>query len=168
MIIQQKNGNLQNINLLNRKPEWLELEWFEANKRILRKKTIAGTEIVFRSLDKDPEFADGDILYADDETVVAVKIQACEAVVLKPATMFEMAAACYEIGNKHAPLFYEEDELLMPFEFPLFRSLQTLGFDVKQEQRKLLKRLKTTVDTEILFNSNTIVTKISKQPASEQ
>lgn len=155
------------MDLAGRTTDWLELEWFETNKRILRKKTKWGIEIVFRSLDKDPEFTDGDILFADDKTIVAVTILSCEAIILKPSTMFEMAAACYEIGNKHAPLFYEAHELLMPFEFPLFRSLQAFGFEVKQGQRKLLKRLKTTVDTEALFDSNTIVTKINKQSACE-
>jgi urease accessory protein len=167
MIIQQKNGNVNNVDLLNRKVDWLELEWFEANKRILRKSTNAGMEIVFRSLDKDPEFTDGDILCADDKTIVAVNVLPCEAIVIKPASMFEMAAACYEIGNKHAPLFYEDDELLVPFEFPLFRSLQLLDFDVKQEQRKLLKRLKTTVAAHTLLNSDTIITKLTKQTADE-
>jgi urease accessory protein len=167
MIIQQKIGNLNNADQLNRKVDWLELEWFEANKRILRKTTNAGTEIVFRSLDKDPEFTDGDILFADDKTIVAVKILPCEVIVIKPASMFEMASACYEIGNKHAPLFYEEDELLVPFEFPLLRSLQAFGFDVKQEQRKLLQRLKTTVAAHALINSNTIITKLTKQTTDE-
>lgn len=168
MIIQEKKGNINEIDPAGRIIDWLELDWFDANKRIFRKKTKSGMEIVFRSLDKDPEFTDGDILYADEVAIVAVTILSCEAIILKPATMFDMAAACYEIGNKHAPLFYQEHELLMPFEFPLFRSLQRFGFEVKQEQRKLLKRLKTTVDTEVLFDSSTIVTKITKQIASEQ
>jgi urease accessory protein len=56
-----------------------------------------------------------------------------------------MASVCYEIGNKHLPLFYESDELLVPFELPLFRLLSAQGYDVKQEERKLLQPLKTTV-----------------------
>ena len=56
-----------------------------------------------------------------------------------------MASVCYEIGNKHLPLFYENDELLVPFELPLFRLLEAQGYDVRQEERKLLQPLKTTV-----------------------
>jgi urease accessory protein len=59
--------------------------------------------------------------------------------------MFEMASVCYEIGNKHLPLFYANDELLVPFEFPLFRLLSVQHYDVKQEERKLLQPLNTTV-----------------------
>jgi urease accessory protein len=56
-----------------------------------------------------------------------------------------MASVCYEIGNKHLPLFYEKDELLVPFEMPLFRLLSAQGYIIKQDKRKLLQPLKTTV-----------------------
>ena len=56
-----------------------------------------------------------------------------------------MATMCYEIGNKHLPLFYEADQLLVPFEMPLFRLLSVQGFEVQQVTRKLLQPLKTTV-----------------------
>ena len=162
MQIQQKIGNINAFNLANRDIDWLQLEWFESNKRILRKKTNAGTEIIFRSLDKDPEFTDGDILYADAEKLVVIKIKPCEAIVIIPASAFEMAAVCYEIGNKHLPLFYGNNELLVPFELPLFRLLSSLGYDVKQEQRKLLQGLKTTVAPHSLINKETVFSTIQK------
>ncbi len=56
-----------------------------------------------------------------------------------------MASVCYEIGNKHLPLFYESDELLVPYEDPLFRLLAAGGFNPVREKRKLLQPLKTTV-----------------------
>ena len=56
-----------------------------------------------------------------------------------------MASVCYEIGNKHLPLFYEDDELLLPYEAPLFQLLLAAGYDVKQGKRKLLDPLRTSV-----------------------
>jgi urease accessory protein len=56
-----------------------------------------------------------------------------------------MASVCYEIGNKHLPLFYEKDELLVPFEMPLFRLLSTQGYAIKQDYKRLLHPLKTTI-----------------------
>ena len=158
MIIEQKAGHINNIEAAGRQVDWLELEWFELHKRILRKHTRSGTEIVFRSLDKDPEFTDGDILFADGDKMIVVRVLPCDAIVLKPAGMLEMASACYEIGNKHAALFYQEEELLVPFDIPLYRSLQSFGFNVKQEQRQLIQRLRTTVTPHNLINSNTIIT----------
>ena len=65
--------------------------------------------------------------------------------VIKPKSMYDMAYACYEIGNKHLPLFYENDELLVPYEAPLYKMLQASGFDLIKDERKLLKQLKTSV-----------------------
>jgi urease accessory protein len=56
-----------------------------------------------------------------------------------------MASVCYEIGNKHLPLFFDKDELLVPFETPLLRLLSAQGYAIKQDNRKLLYPLKTTV-----------------------
>lgn len=162
MIIEQKAGHINNTDAAGRQTDWLELEWFELHKRILRKHTKAGTEIVFRSLDKDPGFTDGDILFADADTIIAVRVLSCDALVLKPAGMFEMASACYEIGNKHAPLFYQDEELLVPFDQPLYRSLQSFGFNVKQEPRQLIQRLQTTVSPHTLLNSSTVISTITK------
>jgi urease accessory protein len=167
MIIQQKNGNLNNVDLLNRKIDWLELEWFQSNKRILRKRTKLGTEIIFKSLNADPELTQGDVLYEDEHRIVAVEIRSCDVIVIKPVSMFEMASVCYEIGNKHLPLFYDNNELLVPFESPLFRLLSSSGYDVKQEQRKLLQRLKTTVAMHAHTKNETLFSKIMKMTTNE-
>ncbi len=145
MLIQNKIGNLATIEINQRKVDYIFLEWHESRKRILRKITEAGVEIAIQFLTKNPELTEGDILFADDETIIAVCIQPCDCIVLQPKNAFEMATMCYEIGNKHLPLFYEADQLLVPFEMPLFRLLAAQGFDVLQANRKLLQPLKTTV-----------------------
>jgi len=145
MLIQQKKGNLSAVNINNRCIDWLQLEWYESSKRILRRQTQAGNELALKFLDKDPGLTQGDILYEDDTTIIAVDILPCEVLVIQPVNLFEMASVCYEIGNKHLPLFIEKEELLVPFEMPLFRLLSTQGYAIKQDRRKLLYPLKTTV-----------------------
>ena len=145
MLIQQKKGKLDAIHINNRCIDWLQLEWYESSKRILRKQTQAGNELALKFLDKDPMLTQGDILYEDDTIIIAVDILPCEVLVIQPANLFEMASVCYEIGNKHLPLFFEKEEVLVPFEMPLFRLLSTQGYAIKQDKRKLLHPLKTTV-----------------------
>ncbi len=145
MIIQQKSGNLNTININKRSIDWLQLEWFEASKRILRKQTRSGNDIALKFPDRNPVLTQGDVLYEDDTFIIAVDILPCDVLAIQPASLFEMASVCYEIGNKHLPLFYEKDELLVPFEMPLFRLLAAQGYVVKQDKRKLLQPLKTTV-----------------------
>lgn len=145
MLIQQKTGNINAIDINNRNIDWLPLEWYEAGKRILRRQTRAGQDIALKFLNKNPALTQGDVLYESDRLIIAVEILPCEVLVIQPANLFEMASVCYEIGNKHLPLFFDKDELLVPFEMPLFRLLSAQGYVIKQDKRKLLYPLKTTV-----------------------
>lgn len=145
MIIQQKKGKLDSVIINNHSIDYIELEWHETGKRILHKRTQSGIAVSLKFLQENPALTEGDILYEDDNRIIAVTILSCEVIAIKPASLFEMASVCYEIGNKHLPLFYENDELLVPFEKPLFRLLTAQGYVVRQDKLKLLHPLKTTV-----------------------
>ncbi len=160
MLIQQKQGNISNGSV-NKNIDWLQLEWHETRKRILRKQTQRGNDISIKFLNENPGLTEGDILFEDDKTIIAVSVLPCECIVIKPTNMFEMASVCYEIGNKHLPLFYEEESLLVPFDAPLMRLLSAQGYDVKKEERKLLQPLKTTVAPHG-DNNNSLFSKIMK------
>lgn len=144
MIIKEKSGNL-NSYTTSKTIDWVELQWYETNKRILHKKSKSGKDIVMKFLNEAPLLTDGDILWQDEENIIVVEIQPCEAIIIKPSTMQQMAAVCYEIGNKHLPLFQDKEELLVPFEAPLFRLLSTAGYNPERQNRKLVNALKTTV-----------------------
>ncbi|MBS1567150.1 MAG: urease accessory protein UreE [Bacteroidetes bacterium] len=155
MLIQQIIGTLQSIPHNGRTIDWLHLEWYEANKRIQRKRTASGQDIALRLTGLDKQAAtdsnrtalltQDDVLYEDAHTLIAVSILPCDTLVVTPGNMYEMASVCYEIGNKHLPLFYEADSLLAPYEAPLHNMLSAAGFNVTRESRKLLQPLRTTV-----------------------
>jgi len=145
---------MNGVTINNRCIDWLQLEWYETSKRILRKLTQAGNDISLKFLDKNPALTQGDILYEDDTIIVAVDILPCEVLVIQPTNLFEMASVCYEIGNKHLPLFFENEEVLVPFDMPLFRLLSTQGYMIKQDKRKLLHPLKTSVSPHAHSNSS--------------
>lgn len=145
MLVKEKIGTIGFFAINNRKLDYLLIEWYETNKRILHKKTIGGQDISLKFLNENPQLAEGDVIYEDDFNIVVVDIIPCNTIVIRPRTMFEMASVCYEIGNKHVPLFFENEELLVPFESPLFRTLKASGFDAVEEKRKLLHPLKTSV-----------------------
>ncbi len=161
MLVQKKIGNI-NYNTIDSKAiDWLQLEWHETRKRILRKQTVSGKEVAIKFLNENPDLMEGDILFEDDTTIIAVSVLPCDCIVIKPLNMFEMASICYEIGNKHLPLFYEEESLLVPFDAPLMRLLVAQGYEVKEEKRKLLQPLKTTVSPHS-DGSNSLFSKIMK------
>ncbi|MEJ7587987.1 MAG: urease accessory protein UreE [Ferruginibacter sp.] len=145
MLIKEKIGNINFFAINNRKIDSVLLEWYEANKRILHKKTISGIPVVMKFLNESHQLTEGDIIYEDDFNIITIEINACDALVIRPRTMFEMASVCYEIGNKHIPVFYDSEEILVSFEAPLFRLLVSAGYDVSQGKRKLVSPLKTSV-----------------------
>ena len=165
MLIQNKIGQIDTYELGDRPVDWLQLEWFEAGKRILRRKTQSGREMAFKFLSEHTGLTQGDIIYADEQSVIAIEILPCECVVVKPASMFEMASACYEIGNKHLPLYFEANCLLVPVELPLYRLLTAQGYTVTIEIRKLLQPLKTTVAP---HGNETLFTRIMKLTHSNE
>jgi urease accessory protein len=89
-------------------------------------------------------------------------IKECDAIIIRPKTMFEMAAVCYEIGNKHLPVFYQQDEILVAYEDPLFRQLSLTGYDVTRGIRKLLNPLKTSVSSHSHSSGDSLFSKIMK------
>ena len=145
MLIKEKKGNIKSAAASDKSIDVVTFEWYETNKRIQRKVTKSGTDISLKFLKDNPLITEGDIFFEDDYSIIIAEVLPCECLVIAPKNMFEMASVCYEIGNKHLPLFFENDEVLVPFEKPLFKLLITLGYSIKQEQRKLLQSLKTTV-----------------------
>jgi len=137
------------------------LDWYETNKRILHKKTVLGRDISMKFLNENPQLGVGDIVYEDDFSLIAIDIKECDAIVIRPASMYEMAAVCYEIGNKHLPLFYQDEEIVVAYEVPLFALLTAGGYNIEQAKRKLIQPLKTTV-TPHGSSSNSLFNRIMK------
>ena len=52
----------------------VELDWFEAEKKRIRKTTAGGRDI---GIAIDENLKDGDIIYLDDKLCVAVKLTSC-------------------------------------------------------------------------------------------
>ncbi|MGZ5135850.1 MAG: urease accessory protein UreE [Flavitalea sp.] len=168
MVIKEKIGNIKDVDLNGRFIDYLELEWYETAKRILHKRTNAGKEIILKFLNQNQSLTEGDVIYRDEQILIVIDIRPCESIVIKPATMYEMAYISYEIGNKHMPLFFENDELLVPYEAPLLRLLENSGLKPRIEKRKLVHPLKTTVSSHAHTDSKSLFSKILQLTSSNE
>ena len=139
-------GNLAELRAQGKigaqKIDYVPLQWFESERNILRKTSQAGREIAFRLLKEGQRLQHDDVVFISDELVIAIEIVPSEVIVLSPQTLPEMARACYEIGNKHSPLFLDGDEVLLPYDKPMFEWLQAAGFAPQQQTRRLSKALR--------------------------
>ncbi|MDQ0782552.1 urease accessory protein UreE [Chryseobacterium sp. W4I1] len=165
MIINETIGNLSQ-NPTAKPVDFIDLEWFETTKRIQRKKTRMGTDIAIKFLREGQRLREGDILFEDDQKIIAVNVLETEAIVMSPASLLEMGTVCYEIGNKHIPLFIQDNQVLLPFEMPMFRWLEASGFKPEKKTVKLLNLLKSNVEPHGHGNlGSSIFTKILKMAA---
>lgn len=169
MLIKEKLGTLASFGVAHRAVDRLPLEWWECSKRILHKRTESGRETTLKFLKEAQNLQQDDVLYADETSLIVVDVLPCEAIILTPSSMYEMAFVCYEIGNKHLPLFYEDNTLLLPYDAPAYRMLKASGFDAVVESRKLLNQLRTTVSPHAHSGGESLFSKILKltTPANE-
>jgi len=146
MIIHEAIGNCRTLALKGLMIDLLELEWFETTKRIQRKRTAGGMEIGIRFLKEGQRLLQDDVLFMDEQKAIVVHVKPCEAIVLRPRSFLQMGSICYEIGNKHLPMFIQNDNVLIPYEEPLFRWLLAAGFEPIREARQLLNMLKSNCE----------------------
>ncbi len=145
MLIKEIIGREAEMDLGGVTLDELRLEWYELNKRVQRKVTEGGRDVALKFISEGVALSDGDLLYRSDEEAFAivVRVLPTEAIVLSPVDMLEMATICYEIGNKHMPLFIDGEQLLLPFEAPMFKWLQAAGYSPRVEARTLVGRLRS-------------------------
>lgn len=127
-----------------KKIDYFELEWYETTKRILRKKTSSGTDVALKRGDTEALNQD-DVLFIDSHTAILVSILPCECIALTPKNWIEMGSICYDIGNKHIPVFFEESKVLIPYDKPTFEQFKRLGYEPIITQQKLTNALRTNI-----------------------
>ncbi|ABN74698.1 urease accessory protein UreE [Actinobacillus pleuropneumoniae] len=139
-------GNLAELKasgkITNQQIDTVELQWYESERNILRKTSKSGREVAFRLLKEGQRLKHDDVVFVSESLVIAIEILPSEVIVLSPKTLPEMARACYEIGNKHSPLFLDGDEVTLPYDKPMFEWLQAAGFGPQKAERRLSQALR--------------------------
>jgi urease accessory protein len=119
------------------KVDFLEVEWYETAKSRMRKRTLNGVEILLDRSDRS-SLQDGDLLYVSDEVAIKLRISPCHCIVLRPATLPEAGRICFDIGNKHLPIFLtEQNEICLAYDANLFDMLGGAGYEPVIEERVL-------------------------------
>ena len=166
MIIHHSLGKFDShIGPNHKSLHYFNIEWYEASKRILHKKLGNNQEVSVRFLQPDQRLEQDDILWEDECSIILVNIRECECMAVKPLSMFDTARLCYEIGNKHLPLFIDSGEVIVPFDAPLYRWLQGNDFFPAVAQRKLSGQLRTSVQP---HGGSSLFSKIMKLTAANE
>lgn len=113
--------------------ETVTIDWFERDKKLLRKTTSSGEDIGIRV---DSPLNEGDILYEDDRKIIAVEIAPCDLISVNVTGMKEMGRLCFELGNRHLSLSISENNVKCPYDEPTFEYLKRLGFKAEKTHEK--------------------------------
>lgn len=113
--------------------ESVTIEWFERDKKILRKTTSSGRDIGIKT---DETLNQNDIIFEDDDTVIYIDIAPCDLGSVSVSGMAEMGRLCFELGNRHLSLSINENTVRFPFDAPTFEHLKRLGFKPEKVHEK--------------------------------
>jgi len=141
MIIKQVVGHVNIDSPTRKKREWLELEWEELNRRILRKITDSGRELRI-SLEHGEPLNTGDVIYEDEQVEIVVRTTLEEVYVIYPASMTEMGKIAFELGNRHTPCLIEQKEIIVRYDETLQPLLREAGVHFEKTTRRFGKPFK--------------------------
>lgn len=140
MLITEILGHISEIEVGDREVDCVELNWWDVRKKIARLTSKANRDVAIKlSRGSKIVFCHGDILYEDSKLLVLVHILPEKVLCARANSFFDIARLCYEVGNRHAALFYREDEsgvvLYTPYEAPMQRLFDKLmiEYEVRQE-----------------------------------
>jgi urease accessory protein len=137
-------GNTRDPKWQNYLVDTLYLDWYELNKKILRKVTQNNIEVGVNLLQDKESLQDGDIISINQNQIIVINVKACECIAIKAKSQLELARICYEIGNRHAALFideYDSSILLLAMDKPIMQMLCKIGAKPEAVTARLIKPL---------------------------
>ena len=143
MLCEKILGKVQDTAFSGKTVDYVDIQWDEAFKKLHRKTSAGGVEIGIRLDDSilSRGLNQDDVLGVDGNTVFAVNIPPCKAIVIRVDAFHPKMTAkvCYEIGNRHATLFWGEEEgtFVTPYNAPMLLMLAKLhGVEAQVEEVK--------------------------------
>lgn len=142
MICEYVLGNIEEEKFKGRIVKYFEIEWHDTFKKIHKGKTEDGIEIGLRMNDEilTRGLHSGDVIYVDDNLVIAIKIPPCEVIEIKSHDKHNhmLCKVCYEIGNRHATLLWGEDyeTLITPYNEPMLVMIEKIH-EVQVQKKKM-------------------------------
>jgi len=138
MIITEIVGSVDDISSAGRHIERVYLSSDDLVKRIQRVTTDHGNEVGIR-LAEPKDLVDGDILYMDERNMIIVSVTSDDLLVLRPSSIKQMGEIAHKLGNRHLPAQFEEEVMLVQYDYLVEELLVQLEIPYTREDRKVKK-----------------------------
>ena len=119
--------------------EQLCIEWFEAGRSLIKRKTVQGTALHLQRRN-GKYLTDGQIIYQDANRYVRISTLPCTCMVLTAEDPALIGDFCYDVGNRHLPVFcVGENAFGVAYDARLYEALASkFGAHLRLEKMKLL------------------------------
>lgn len=128
--------NMEKAEVNKRHMEKVHLESADLVKRIQRVTTDHGKEIGIR-LKEPRDLVAGDVLFMDDHNLIVIDVRSDDLLVIQPRSLKEMGTIAHQLGNRHLPAQFEDDVMLVQYDYLVEELLQDLEIPFKREDRKV-------------------------------
>jgi len=139
MIVEQIVTNMEEMEkeeIIRRHIEKVYLESAHLVKRIQRVTTDHGKEIGIR-LKQPRDLMAGDVLFMDEKNLIVVDVLSDDLLVIQPRSLKEMGTIAHQLGNRHLPAQFEDNDMLVQYDYLVEELLQELQIPFKREERKV-------------------------------
>lgn len=139
MLVERIETNIENLEkeeIIRRHIEKVILESDHLVKRVQRVKTDHGREIGIR-LKEARDLVAGDVLYMDEKNMIVIDVMADDLLVISPRTFFEMGTIAHQLGNRHLPAQFEDDVMMVQYDYLVEELLNEFNISYKREKRKV-------------------------------
>lgn len=139
MIVEEVVANIDQLDptiLASTHKEKVYLESSDLVKRIQRVTTDHGKEIGIR-LKEARDLQAGDVLYMDEKNMIIVEVFPDDLLIIGPKSIKEMGTIAHQLGNRHLPAQFEENQMLVQYDYLVEDLLQQLEIPYLREKRKV-------------------------------
>ncbi|REB04809.1 urease accessory protein UreE [Sporosarcina sp. BI001-red] len=139
MIVEEVVTNIHQLDdaeVQKRHIEKVYLESAHLVKRVQRVKTDHGKEIGIR-LKQPRDLQAGDVLFMDDHNLIMIDVISDDLIVIQPRSLKEMGTIAHNLGNRHLPAQFEEDDMLVQYDYLVEELLQQMKIPFVREERKV-------------------------------
>ncbi|WP_274649058.1 urease accessory protein UreE [Paenibacillus humicola] len=136
MIIERIVGNIATTPLSAAHREKVYMRSDDLVKRIQRVTSDHGRVIGIR-LQEPKDLQDGDILFADERNAIVISVIPDRLIVIRPETIRQMGFIAHQLGNRHTPAQFEENEMLVMHDRLIEELLQQHGVPYAVEERSV-------------------------------
>jgi urease accessory protein len=139
VLIERIETNIEKMEkeeIIRRHIEKVYLESDLLVKRIQRVTTDHGRELGIR-LNDPRDLAAGDVLYMDEKNMIVIDVIADDLLVITPRNIKEMGTIAHQLGNRHLPAQFEDNVMMVQYDYLVEELLKELEIPYKRENRKV-------------------------------